>query len=342
VTRFVLRRLALAALVVVGIVVLTFIVARVVPGDPASTWAGPRARPEQIERAREHLGLDRPLPAQVVGYLAGVATGDWGDSLRTRRPVLEDIGRRAPASIELVTVAMLLALAIGVPAGLAAARWRGRAPDLLSRVAAVIGVSMPSFWLAIVLQLVFFQWLDVLPVAGSYDPDLDVTHRLGAVTNAPIVDALLTGNWTVFASAVQHVVLPAIVIAAYPAGVITRMVRASVLDTIGDDHVRMVRALGFTERSVFARFALRHAWSPVISLLALVFAYALVNTFLVEAIFNRPGLGSYAADAIGALDTPAIVGVTLFVALVYVLGNLVVDVAQAAIDPRIRTSRAAS
>jgi peptide/nickel transport system permease protein len=338
VTRFLARRLALAALVVLGVVILTFVVARVVPGDPAVTWAGPRARPEQIEAAREQLGLDRPVPVQIARYLGGVATGDWGLSLRTRRPVIEDIARRAPASIELVTVAMVLALVVGIPLGLVAARWRGRAPDLLSRLAAVIGVSMPSFWLAIVLQLVFFQWLNVLPVAGSYDPDLDYTSPLRSVTNMPIVDSLLTGNWPVLWSALSHVVLPAVVIAAYPAGVITRMVRASVLDTIGEDHVRMVRALGFTERSVFARFALRHAWSPVVALLALVFAYALVNTFLVEAIFNRPGLGSYAADAIAALDTPAIVGVTLFVALVYVVGNLVVDVVQAVIDPRIRVA----
>jgi peptide/nickel transport system permease protein len=338
VTRFLVRRLALAALVVVGVVVLTFVIARVVPGDPASTWAGPRARPEQVEAARRELGLDRPLPVQIVKYLGGVATGDWGLSLRTRRPVLEDIAQRAPASIELVTAAMLLALVVGIPLGLVAARWRGRSPDVLSRLVAVVGVSMPSFWLAIVLQLVFFQWLNLLPVAGSYDPDLDYTSPLRSVTNMPILDALLTGNWTVFTSALSHVILPAVVIAAYPAGVITRMVRASVLDTMGEDHVRMVRALGFPERSVFARFALRHAWSPVVALLALVFAYALVNTFLVEAIFNRPGLGSYAASAIGALDTPAIVGVTLFVALVYVLGNLVVDVVQAMIDPRIRVA----
>jgi peptide/nickel transport system permease protein len=338
VTRFLARRLALAAFVVLGVVVLTFVVARVVPGDPAVTWAGPRARPEQIEEARKQLGLDRPVPVQIARYLGGVATGDWGLSLRTRRPVIEDIARRAPASIELVTVAMVLSLAVGIPLGLVAARWRGRAPDLLSRLAAVIGVSMPSFWLAIVLQLIFFQWLNVLPVAGSYDPDLDYTSPLRSVTNMPIVDSLLTGNWPVLWSALTHVVLPAVVIAAYPAGVITRMVRASVLDTIGEDHVRMVRALGFTERSVFARFALRHAWSPVVALLALVFAYALVNTFLVEAIFNRPGLGSYAADAIAALDTPAIVGVTLFVAIVYVIGNLVVDLVQAVIDPRIRVA----
>jgi peptide/nickel transport system permease protein len=305
---YVARRVGLAVLVVLGVVVLTFLVARVVPGDPARTWAGPRARPEQVEAARERLGLDRPLPVQIGRYLEGVLRGDWGVSLRTRRPVLADIAVRAPASIELVGAAMLLALAVGLPLGLVAARWPGRAPDVGSRVVAVLGVSMPSFWMAIVLQLVFFQWLRLLPVAGTYDPDLAYTSPLRSVTHMPVVDALLTGNWPVLRSALAHLVLPAVVIAAYPIGVIARMIRASVLDTLGEDHVRMARALGFPERSVFLRFALRHAWNPVLALLALVFAYALVNTFLVEAIFNRPGLGSYAAQAVAALDTPAIVG----------------------------------
>jgi peptide/nickel transport system permease protein len=338
VTRYVARRIALAALVVVGVIILTFVIARVVPGDPARTWAGPRARAEQVEVARDRLGLDRPLPVQIGRYLTGVATGDWGVSLRTRRPVLSDIAQRAPASIELVTAAMVLALAIGVPLGLVSARWKSRAPDTVARVGAILGVSMPSFWLAIILQLIFFQWLRILPVAGTYDPSLAYTSPLQSVTNMPSFDALLTGNWAVLQSALVHLVLPAVVIAAYPLGVITRMVRASVLDTIGEDHIRMVRSLGFPERSVFVRFALRHAWNPVIAVLALIFAYALVNTFLVEAIFNRPGLGSYAAAAVGALDTPAIVGVTLFVAIIYVIGNLVVDLVQAVIDPRIRLS----
>ncbi|MGQ0668062.1 MAG: ABC transporter permease [Actinomycetota bacterium] len=334
--RYVVRRTALAVMVVVGVVVLTFVVARVVPGDPAATWAGPHASRGQIEQARHDLGLDRPLPVQIGRFFGGILTGDWGVSLHTKRPVLDDIARRAPASIELVVAALLLALAVGVPAGLVSARWKGRAPDFLVRVGAVFGVSMPSFWLALILQLVFFRWLRVLPVAGQYDPSLDLTSPLRAYTRMPVVDALITGNWPVLWSAVQHLVLPALVIAAYPLGVIARLVRASVLDTIGEDHVRMVRALGFSERSVLGRFALRLAWNPVIAVLALVFAYSLVNTFLVEAIFNWPGLGSYAADSVTSLDTPAVVGVTLFIAVVYVVSNLAVDLAQAVIDPRIR------
>jgi peptide/nickel transport system permease protein len=207
---------------------------------------------------------------------------------------------------------------------------------VLVRLGAVFGVSMPSFWFALILQLVFFQRLHLLPVSGQYDPNLATTHPLSVHTHMPVVDSLITGNWAVFRSSLTHLVLPAIVVGAYPGGVIARMVRASVLDTLGEEHVRMVRALGFSERSVFARFALKPALNPVIAVTALVFAYSLANTFLVEAIFDWGGLGSYAADAIQSLDTPAIIGVTLFIALVYVAANLIVDVLQAVFDPRIR------
>jgi len=333
--RYLVRRIALAILVVVGVVVLTFVIARVVPGDPAVSWAGPHASREQIANVRHELGLDRSLPVQIVSYFAGVVRGDWGRSIHTHQPVLSDIMDRAPASIELVVTAMVFALTLAIPLGLVSARWSGRAPDGVIRIGAVLSVSMPAFWLALILQLVFFQRLHLLPVAGQYDPNLDYTHPLTQYTRMPAVDALITGNWVVFRSALSHLVLPAIVIASYPLGVVTRMVRASELDSLGEDHVRAVRALGFSERSVFARFALKPALVPVVSVIALVFAYSLVNTFLVESIFDWPGLGSYAADSISSLDTPAIVGVTLFIAIVYVLANLVVDLVQASIDPRI-------
>jgi len=340
-SRYIARRVALAILVVVGVVVLTFVIARVVPGDPSATWAGPHARPEQIEAARHRLGLDRPLPVQIVTYFGGILRGDWGVSIHTKRPVLEDIATAAPASIEIVTAALIISLVVGIPLGLVSARWSGRAPDWLVRLSAVFGVSMPTFWLALILQLVFFQRLHLLPVAGQYDPNLDYTSPLTEYTRMPVVDALITGNWPVLGSALAHLVLPAVVIASYPLGVVTRMVRASVLDTLGEDHVRMVRALGFSERSVFARFAMKLAMNPVVAVTALVFAYSLANTFLVEAIFDWPGLGSYAADSVASLDTPAILGVTLFVAIVYVVLNLLVDLVQAAIDPRIRVVRTA-
>jgi peptide/nickel transport system permease protein len=335
-TRYVLRRVALAVLVVAGVVVLTFVIARVVPGDPAASWTGPHVSRAELARVRHRLGLDLPLPEQVGRYFGGVFEGDWGVSIHTHRPVLSDILDRAPASIELVTAALLISIVVGIPLGLISAKWPGRLGDGIIRIGAVFGVSMPAFWLALILQLVFFQRLHLLPVAGQYDPNLDYTHPLMQYTRMVAVDALVTGNWPVLRSAIAHLILPALVIASYPVGVITRMVRASVLDTVGEDHVRMVRALGFPERAVFGRFALKLALNPVIAVVALVFAYSLANTFLVEAIFDWPGLGSYAASSIASLDVPAIVGVTLFIAIVYVAANLAVDLVQAWLDPRIR------
>jgi peptide/nickel transport system permease protein len=333
---YVARRVATAILVVAGVIILTFVISRVVPGDPAATWAGPHASAAQLAAARRFLGLDRPPAVQLASYFGGILTGNWGVSIHTHRPVLSDIGAAAPASIELVTAALIIALIVALPLGLISARWPGRASDQIIRAGSILGVSMPIFWLALILQLVLSDHLHVLPAAGEYAPSLLFTHPLKQITGFGLIDAPLTGNWPMFGSILAHMLLPALVVAAYPAGLLTRMIRAQVLDTIGDTHVQNLRALGFRERTVYGRFAMKLAWNPVISALALVFGYSLVNTFLVEAIFDWPGLGEYANASITALDTPAILGVTLFVALVYVTANLVVDISQAVIDPRIR------
>lgn len=333
---YVARRVALALVVVAGVVILTFVIAGVVPGDPAVTWAGPHASAGQIAQARRHLGLDRPLIVRIGGYFGGIATGNWGTSIHTHRPVLSDIAVAAPATLELVIAALVIAVGAGVPLGLAAARWRGSVADHAIRVGSVLGVSMPVFWLALIGQLVFAQRLRLLPVAGQYDPNLVFSHPLTARTQLPVADALISGNWAMLGSTLDHLILPGAVVAAYPAGVIARMTRAQVLDTLGETHVQMVRALGFPERTVFGTFAMKLAWNPVAAVLALVFAYSLVNTFLVESVFDWPGLGSYAAASVSTLDTPAILGVTLFIALVYVAANLLVDLVQALLDPRIR------
>jgi len=330
------RRAALAVLVVAGVIVLTFVIARVVPGDPAATWAGPHASAAQVAAARRFLGLDRPAAVQLLAYFGGIAAGTWGVSVHTHQPVLSDIATVAPASLELVLAALVIALVTGVPLGLLSARRPGRPLDHGIRAVSILGVSMPIFWMALILQLVFAQRLRLLPAAGEFSPGLLFTHPLARHTGFDVIDALITGNWQMLGSTLGHLLLPAIVVAAYPAGLIARIVRAQVLDTIGETHVQMVRALGFPERAVFGRFAMKLAWNPVAATLALVFGYSLVNTFLVEDVFDWPGLGSYAAASISTLDTPAILGVTLFIALVYVVANLVVDIVQAALDPRIR------
>jgi peptide/nickel transport system permease protein len=335
-TTYVARRAVLAVVVVAGVIILTFVIAHVVPGDPAATWAGPHASAGQVAAARRFLGLDRPLPLQLATYFGGIATGNWGVAIHTHRPVLSDLAIVAPASLELVIAALIIALAVGLPLGLVSARWPGRPIDHAIRTGSILGVSMPVFWMALIFQLVFSQRLRLLPVAGEYSPGLLFTSPLARHTGFPVVDALLTGNWPMLGSTLGHLILPALVVAAYPAGLFARLVRAQVLDTVGETHVQMARALGFRERTVFGRYLMKLAWNPVSAAVALVFGYSLVNTFLVESIFDWPGLGSYAAASVGTLDTPAILGVTLFIAIVYVLANLIVDIVQATLDPRIR------
>jgi peptide/nickel transport system permease protein len=333
--RYLLRRLAQAVVVVAGVIVLTFVVARVVPGDPAVAYAGPHASPQALAQVREEFGLDKPAVEQLGDYVTGTVTGDWGTALHTKRPVLDDLGRVIPPTLELVGFAMLLALVVGIPLGMVAAR-RGGAADAGVRVGSTLSVSAPVFLLALALQFLFSQKLGWFPVAGEYDPKLDYTSPLTVFTHMTVVDALIGLNFPVLGSALAHLVLPAVAVAAYPTGVIAQMTRASLLEQLGEDHVRMARGLGYGERAIVRRLALRPALNPVVSVTSLMFAYALVNTFLVESIFNWPGLGSYATASIQALDTPAIIGVTLFVAIVYVLATLLVDVIQAWLDPRVQ------
>jgi len=336
VLRYLIRRLGQALLVVAGVVMLTFVVMRLVPGDPAVAFAGPKATPEQLAAARERFGLDDPLWVQLWNYVRDLVTGDWGTSLHTRQPVRDDLLLAFPASLELVGAALLLAIVAGIPVGVLAARYKTKFPDFGVRVTSMLAVSVPVFWLALALQTVFASNLGWFPVAGEYDSSLDTTSPLTLWTNITVVDALITGNWPILTSTLRHLVLPTLVVAAYPTGVIAQMTRAMLIEEAGQDHARLERALGFGETSILTRFALRPALGPVLSLIALVFAYSIVNGFLVEAVFNWPGLGRYAASAISSLDTPAIAGVTLLVALVYVLANLVVDLLQGLIDPRVR------
>jgi peptide/nickel transport system permease protein len=333
--RYLLRRLGQAGLVVVGVLVLTFLIVRVVPGDPAVSVVGPRASAEQLAEAHHRLGLDAPIPVQLWNYVRQLLTGDLGTSLHTHQAVTHDLGVAFPASLELVGAALLLAVLLGMPLGVLAARYRRTGTDVAIRVQSMLAVSLPVFWLALVLQNVFATKLGWFPVAGEYSGSLDSTSPLHVYTNITLVDALITGNWPIFTSTLGHLVLPALVIAAYPIGVVAQLTRAALIEEMGQDHVRMERALGFRERQVLVGFALRPALNPVLSLLALVFAYALVNAFLVESVFNWPGLGRYAADAIRSLDTPAIAGVTFLVAMLYVLVNLAVDLLQSVVDPRM-------
>jgi peptide/nickel transport system permease protein len=336
VIRFIVRRLAGSAVVLLGLSVITFGLARVVPSNPAAVYIGPKARPEEIERVAHQLGLDQPLPVQYLVYMRDMLTGDWGTSIGTKRPVLEEIAGRLPATIELIAAAMLLAIPLGILLGVLSARWQRRPPDLLVRLLSIVGVSLPAFWLGLLLQVLLFRELHWLPLTGRVDANLRFTSPITEITGLYLVDTALTGNWTAFRDVALHLVLPAITLAAYPIGLIARMTRASMLESLGQDYVRAARAAGIGERLITYRLALKNALIPVATVIGLTLAYSLTGTFFVEVVFNWPGLGTFAVKGLLNLDYPVVMGITLFGAVGYVTINLAVDLVQSWLDPRTR------
>jgi len=332
---YLVRRLALAVLVLFGVATITFLVVRVVPSDPAAVYVGANARPDQIEEARRILGLDRPLYEQYGIYLKNLVTGDWGESLRTKRPVLGDLLDFLPTSLELIVAALVVATIVGLGLGVMTAHKKNSWLDNLMRLFSVGGVSVPAFWLALMLQIVFFRALHLLPVAGQNDIFITQAYPITEITGMNVVDSLITANWPSFWDSLKHLILPMLALAAYPAGVIMRMTRSSMLESMGMDYIRMARAMGVRRRTLLYKDALKNAMGPVLTVIGLTFAYSLTGTFFVELIFAWPGLGTYATTSLLSLDYPAIMGVTVMVAFVYVIVNLVVDIAQAIIDPRI-------
>ncbi len=335
-SRFVLRRVAGSALVLLGVSAITFFLARVIPSNAAALYIGPRARPDDIARVTQELGLDRPLPVQYLTYMRDVLSGDWGTSIGTKRPVIEEILGRLPATLELIAAAMLIAIPLGIALGVLSARWQGRVPDVLVRIVSIAGVSLPAFFLALVLQIIFFRLLDVLPLAGRSSTELRFSDPIDPVTGFLVLDTILAGNLTALGDALAHLVLPALTLAAYPLGLIARMTRSAMLETLGQDHIRTARAYGLPSGLINYRLALRNAILPVLTVIGLTLAYALTGSFFVEVVFNWPGLGTFAVRALLNVDYPAVMGIALFGAVGYVAINLLVDLGQAWLDPRIR------
>jgi peptide/nickel transport system permease protein len=319
----------------VGITFVAFVLTHLVPGDPAAANLGQRAiaDPAAVAAFRAHYGLDKPLPEQYVIYISNLAHGDLGESQQSHRPVRDDLAEYVPATLELASVAILISLVFGIGLGLTAAMNRDRIIDQVLRVITLAGVSMPTFWLALVaLYIVFFQ-LGWAPSGGRLDPgQLPDAHVTGFYT----IDALLAGDWPTFTSAVAHILLPASVLALYTVSLLTRFTRASVLEVLGNDYIRAARAKGLPERIVIFRHILRAALVPVITVAGVAFGSLLTGTVLVETIFAWPGIGQYAFRSATNLDLPAIMGVSLFVAVVYITVNFIVDLLYGIIDPRIR------
>jgi peptide/nickel transport system permease protein len=318
-----------------GVTLIAFVLTHLVPGDPAEANLGQRAGsdPVAVQVFRERYGLDKPLPVQYVVYLGNLLHGDMGESEQSRRPVRTDLAEYVPATAELALTAIVLSAFLGVALGVFAALHRDGWPDQVLRVVSLGGMSTPSFWLALVALYVFFYLLSWVPGSGRLDPGIPVPPR---VTGMITVDALLSGQLDVFSNAVQHLILPACVLAAFNMSLFMRFTRSATLEVLQNDYVRTARAKGLSERSVVFGHVLRAASPPIITVIGLAFGNVMTGTVLVENIFSWPGIGQYSYRSATTLDLPAIVGVMLFVALVYILANLVVDVAYGVIDPRVR------
>jgi peptide/nickel transport system permease protein len=333
-TRYVLSRLGLTALMALLSTLAVFLIANAVPGDPILAQLGDVAasNKEFVAEWRAKWGLDLPLWERYFIFLRGLFHGDLGISIASQRPVLDDIAQFAPATIELATISFLLALSAGVPLGILAAVHRDSWIDHLARIVSLIGVSSPTFWLAFIMLALFYGGLQIAPGPGRLDA---VIFPPEMITGFYLIDTVLAGDWETFRNAAAHMALPSIVLAAATLGLITRITRASMLDNLHQDYVRVARAKGLREKSIVNGHVLPNALIPVVTLGGLAYANLLTGAVMTETVFSWPGLGRYTFKSAAALDFPAIMGITLVVALTYLLINLLIDLSYALLDPRV-------
>jgi peptide/nickel transport system permease protein len=332
--RFVVRRLLLLVPILLGLSILVFVWIRALPGGPAQALLGERATPETIAQIERQYGLDEPVHVQYWKYLKRTAQFDFGDSVASRRPVTEELSRRFPATIELAIAAMIFSVVFGVPLGFIAAKRYGTWLDHTSLVASLIGISIPIFFLAIILKYVFAVRLGLLPTVGRISVLIDLKHP----TNFYVLDAVLAGDLVALWDVLKHLVLPAIALGTIPLAIVARITRAAVLDVQNEDYVRTARAKGLSPRIVDTRHVFRNALLPISTIIGLQTGLLLSGAVLTETVFAWPGMGTWLVDAISNRDFPVLQGGILFVALVFVLVNLLVDISYALINPRIRFS----
>jgi peptide/nickel transport system permease protein len=338
VVRLLAKRLGASLIVLIGVSMLIFTIARVIPGDPARIALGPNATPEQVEVLRERLHLNDTLPVQYGYFIADLAKGDLGVSLYTNRPVTTDIAQFLPATLELIIVAGLMMVLIGLPLGVLSARYRGTWIDNFVRLISLLGVSAPSFVWAVILMLLFAFYLPLFPIAGR----IADSYAIPAVTGFLMIDTLIDGNIRAFGSAAWHIVLPAFALALSGIGQAARLTRSNMVETYDKPFIEMAQSYGFPEKRIANRYAFRPSLIPSLTIIGLDFAAMLGNAFLVEAVFAWPGLSRYGVAVILRKDLNAIVGTVLIISAVFLLVNIIVDLLIAWINPRIRLSQRAS
>jgi peptide/nickel transport system permease protein len=332
--RMILKRMLIAIPSLIGVVIVTFLLTRALPGDPAAYFAGPAATAEAIEQIRVKLGLDKPLIVQFGRYVQDLAQGELGTSLTTGQSVAHDIRTRLPASAELTLLGLLISILIAVPLGIVAATRPGSIIDHACRVIATAGVSLPVFFTGLILVYVFYYLLGIAPAPlGRLDTFLSAPPT---VTGFYLIDSLIAGDGEVFMGSVKQLILPALTLAIFSLAPIARMTRASMLAVLASDFVRTARASGLSPTTVIITYAFRNAMLPVITTLGMVFSFLLGANVLVEKVFAWPGIGSYAVEALVTSDFAPVQGFVLTMAVMYVLLNLLIDILYGVIDPRVR------
>jgi peptide/nickel transport system permease protein len=333
-TRYIISRLGITVVMAMLATLVIFLIANTVPGDPVLAQLGDVAasNKEFVAEWRAKFGLDLPLWHRYLIFLSGLIHGDLGISIASQRPVMDDIVQFAPATLELATIGFVLALLVGIPLGIVAAVWRDTWVDHIARVVSLVGVSSPTFWLAFIMLAIFYGGLEIAPGPGQLDPIALPPDR---VTGLLLIDTVIAGDWQTFRDAAAHLVLPSIVLAAATLGLITRTTRASMLESIQQDYVRVARAKGLKKSSIILGHVFPNALIPVVTLGGLAYAQLLSGAVMTETIFSWPGLGLYTFRSAAALDFPAIMGITLVVAMIYLLINLMIDISYAILDPRV-------
>jgi len=332
--RYIARRLLLAAITLFGVVVAVFVLTRILPGNPAVVRLGPYARPDLLAEMEKEMGLDQPLPVQFYNYISALARGDMGHSWRTGQPVRKDLAQRLPATLELALAATLIAIIAGHILGVLGAIKQDSLLDQIIRMIAILGASTALFWLALVFIYTFYFRLGWIPAPlDRIDVGIEPPAR---ITGAYVIDSLLRADWAAFRSSLGHLLSPAITLAFVVSAPITKIVRASMLDTLHADFIRTARTVGVPEREVIFHDALRNAMIPILTTIGIIFGYLMAGNVLVEMIFAWPGIGSYAWMALVNKDFEAIQGFVLLIAVIYVTLNLVIDLLYSVIDPRIR------
>lgn len=333
--RIAAKRLLGAVPSLIGVVIVTFLLSHALPGDPAVLFAGPAANADSVAQVRAHLGLDRSLLVQFLGYVGDMVHGNLGQSLTTGQPVLADLVQRLPASLELTAAAILFAVAVAVPLGVLAATREGSFADHLCRSTVTVAAAFPTFFVALLLVYVFYYLLRIAPEPLGRLNDV-YFEAPPTLTGFYLIDAAVAGEWATFRGALSQMVLPAISLGLFALAPISRITRASLLAALGSDFVRTARACGLTRRKVLVTYAMRNAALPVVNVLGMVFSFVLGANVLIEDVFGWPGVGAYAVKAVIQSDYAAVQGFILMMATLYILLNLLVDLLSIAADPRVR------